>query len=121
MSPRVDRSAYGYPSLVVYPSTIHTIRWLTTAGYGSPSTLRNGATFCTTCRGSRLNRIREFDEIAPEKRMLRSLYFSENTSRLKKLPIRTPPPPWYTFLTSAPPLPDLSNSRAPWPFCTPVI
>ncbi len=47
------RCEYGYWSLVVYPSTIHTTRPSTTLGYGSLSMVRYGATLPTRSAGSR--------------------------------------------------------------------
>src|SRR5262245_36555833 len=93
VSCRFRRSLYGYPAEVVYPSSTHTRRPPTATGYGSPSTVSQGAAFCTRSRGERSYRIREASLTDPDSRMLRSLNFVAYRSRLKKLPSFTPPLP----------------------------
>lgn len=74
---------------------IHTSLRLTTAGYTRLSVVSHGATACTRCAGSRLNKILLLDPITLENKKFRSANFAANTLRDNQLPIGTPPLPAY--------------------------
>src|SRR2546430_9284116 len=97
-------SAYGYVVAVVYPSRIHRMCPSTTAGYGSPSMVRNGATFCTRSRGSRTYMIFEFGLKTLEIRKLVSRYLYPYRTRRQYEPTEMPPEPSYVTYWSAEPV-----------------
>ncbi len=65
----------------------------TTAGYGSPSIVSQGATASTRSLGVRLYRICEPSPIAPEYRICGSLKVTAYAARLSGLDRFTPPSP----------------------------
>src|SRR5665647_259765 len=81
---------YGYWSDVVQPSTIHTTRPSTTAGYTRVSRLRNGATFCTRSRGSRSYRIWDSAVTRLENRISSEPNLIENSTLFQRPPMLGP-------------------------------